>query len=79
MLGQVNIELGELTNSDQPSKTAKYNPDDSERYGGNFLSSLSLLREIIAMLKGFVTIQRNFAEMQSFTIGGAISFQAASQ
>ena len=77
MAGQVDIELGELTNSDQPSETTRFTPDDSQRYGSNFLSSLSLLREIIAMLKGFVTIQRNFAEMQSFTIGGATSFQTA--
>ena len=69
MSGQVNIELEELTNLDQPSETTRFNPDDSERYAGNFLSSLSLLREIIVMLKGFVTIQQNFAEMQSFTIG----------
>ena len=32
MSGQVNIELGELTNSDQPSETTRFTPDDSQRY-----------------------------------------------
>ena len=76
MSAQVNIELGELTNSDQPSETTRFNPDDTERYG-NSISSLSLLTEQIVMLKGFVMIQLNFAEMQCFTIGGATSVQTA--
>ena len=73
---EADIKLGELANSDQPSETTRFNPDDTERYG-NSISSLSLLTEQIVMLKGFVTIQLNFAEMQCFTIGGAISFQTA--
>ena len=74
MSGQVNIELGDLTNSDQPSETTRFSPDDSQRYGSNFLSSLSLLREIIAMLKGFVTIQQNFAENAKFYNRGSYQF-----
>ena len=73
---EADIELGELANSDQPSETTRFNPDDTERYD-NSISSLSLLTEQIVMLKGFVMIQLNFAEMQCFTIGGATSFQTA--
>ena len=73
---EADIELGELANSDQPSKTTRFNPDDKERYG-NSISSLSLLTEQIVILKGFVMIQLNFAEMQCFTIGGATSVQTA--
>ena len=39
MAGQVDIELGELTNSDQPSETTRFTPDDSQRYAGNFITS----------------------------------------
>ena len=58
MSSPVDIEVGKLSHSNQ--ETTRINSDGSERCVHLIQS---LLIEIIAMLKGFVSIQQNFAEM----------------
>ena len=61
MSEQVDIELGELPNDQEPYEATRINPDGSERYV-NITQRLILIKEIISIVKGFVNIQQNFAK-----------------